>query len=209
MLPDLTLDSSLLPVRDNDGLHFAATLKDAHHCDLILGPGCGDAASLDAQVHIASLATDEGLIGFDLATIAANLHHASGLQGEADAVKHEPRGLLSDAQSAGHLTRANTILRASNDPDGGKPFLQTQGRILKDGSNLRGELTLRMSTLALPLFLIRKPRNIGTTTSGASHAFRPTVRHHVGDAVVGVCEVDDGFLKGARATHPSKIGELS
>lgn len=44
---------------------FLATLKDAHHCNLIVRASPGNTPSLDVGVHVASLTADESLIGLD------------------------------------------------------------------------------------------------------------------------------------------------
>jgi len=199
MLADLRLKSVLLPVGNDDGANLSATLKDAHDSNLVFSSVSCNSALTDAQVHVASLAADEGLIRLDLATIAANLHQGTALHGETDAMKHEPSSFLSDAEGTGKLTRANCVLSRNDNPDRRKPLLKAECRVLEDGSHLRSELTLAVCALALPLLLLCKPSHIVPSASGVGNSVRPAMLHHVADAVVGVCEVNDCFLESGRA----------
>ncbi len=52
---------------------------------------------LDALVHVARLAADERFVDFDF---AAQLAAGLALHRQANAVKHEPRGLLGDPSGA-------------------------------------------------------------------------------------------------------------
>lgn len=160
-------------------------------------------------MHVARLASDEGFVHFDsAATGDTNLQHRAILHGLADTMEHEPCRFLSDAQSAGKFTGTNTVFCGANDPDGRKPFLQSKRRILKDGSDLRGELAFRMCALALPFLLVGKPRHISPSASGASDAIGPSVRDHIGNTVVGVCEEDYGLLKSLRRFHLFRVANL-
>ena len=211
MLANLILQHAFLPVGDDNGANLAAALKQSHNGGFVFAASTSDATGLDAQVHIAGLTADESLVGFHFAiTITAQLHKGAGLHGIADAVEHEPCGLLSDAQSAGHFAGTNSVLCAGDDPDGGQPFLKTDGRILHYGSDLSGELPLGMGTLALPFLLVRQPSYIVPATGGADdHAIEPAVSDHVCKAVIGVGKVNDGIAKGLRGFHVSRIGGLS
>ncbi|HUV97386.1 MAG TPA: hypothetical protein VMV98_07935, partial [Acidobacteriaceae bacterium] len=120
--------------------------------------------------------------------------HGTVLHGKPDAIQHEPSGFLSDAKRAGNLAGANTILRAGNNPDGGKPLIQAKRRVFEYSPNLRGELTPSMTALALPFLLGGEIGHIGTAASGANDTRRPAMRDHVPKAVIGIREVNDGFL---------------
>ncbi len=206
----LSLKDGLAAALDNHSPNLTAALKDAHHGDLVLGSGASDAALANTEVHVASLAAYEGLVSFDLrATLAAQLHQRTALHGETDAMEHKPRGRLSNTETTGKLARGYAVLAVGDDPHGGEPFLKTKGRILEYSSDLGRELPPSVSALALPFLLVGKPRHVAPSAGGAGHTIRPNLRHHVGDALVGICEVNDGFLKSSRAAHVSRIGGLS
>ena len=124
-------------------------------------------------------------------------------------MQHEPCGLLGDSERPRNLTGANAVLCAGNDPHCRKPLLKRKRRILKDGAHLGGKLPLGVGALALPLLLVRKPANIVPATSWAGHPIRPTLCHHVGDAIVRIGVVDDRFLESGRGFHAPRIGHLS
>jgi len=123
-------------------------------------------------------------------------------------MKHEPCGLLSDAEGTGQLAGANAVLCSANDPDSGKPLFQSERGILEDGSNLSGELPFGVGALALPLLLTRQPSNISAATSGASDPIGPAVSDHIADAIVGISEVNHGFLEGTWRFHVLRITNL-
>lgn len=68
-----------------------------------------------------------------------------GLHRTADAVKHEPRGLLGNAKCSVQLIRADAFLAVRYGPDCHKPRA-----ILENGANLVRELPLWMLVFALP-----------------------------------------------------------
>ena len=114
-----------------------------------------------------------------------------------DAVEHEPCGFLCDAQRALDLVAGNPVAAVGDHPHSDKPLVEADGRILHDGSDFHGELAFFMSGLALPDSPRRDVSHVVAPTGRTLHnAIRPTPRHHVGDAVVGVREVDDGLLEG-------------
>ena len=110
------------------------------------------------------------------------------MHGATDTVEHEPCGFLGYVQRPCNLARTNTVLRAGNNPDGREPFPKAKRGIVEDGFNLRGELTLGMAALALPLFLHGKVAHVATSASGASNSIGPAVRDHKGNAVIGTSE---------------------
>ncbi len=210
VLADFSLQDRLATALDNYGADLATTLKDAHDRNLVFGAGAGDSPLTNTKVHVASLAANEGLIGFDLrSTLTAQLHQGTTLHGETNAMEHEPSGGLSDAKATCEFAGRNAILAIGDDPHGRKPLLKSKGGILKDGSDLRGELTFSVSTLALPLLLVRKPRYIAPSAGGTGDAIRPNFLNHVGDALIGIGKVDYCFSESGRAAHVSRIGVLS
>src|SRR5208282_6479065 len=91
---------------------------------------------------------DKSLIRFDLASRPAHLCEGSGLHCESDSVHHEPSGLLSDPDIAGNFVRANAVLTICQQPSSGKPFLQRNGRILVNGTDLEREFLLGVLPVA-------------------------------------------------------------
>src|SRR5439155_26047610 len=115
---------------------------------------------------------DKSLIYFDFAAVAAQLASEEFiLQGQTDAMQHEPSGFLGHSQIAGNFVATDSVLAVGEHPRSSEPLVQSNRRILKDGSDLDGELALCMMAAALPqatvwieLYLLRVARQ-------ADHAF--------------------------------------
>ena len=58
------------------------------------------------------------------------------IHGEADAVKHKPGRLLSDADDSGQFLAADTVFAVGHRPDRDKPFIDADRRRLKDRADL-------------------------------------------------------------------------
>ena len=209
VLANLSLQDGLATALDNHSPYLAPALKDAHNGNLVFGASTSDTTLANAQVHVASLAADEGLIRFNLRpTLAAQLHQGTALHCETDAVEHEPCRLLSDAQSPSEFTGANAVLGGSNDPHSGKPLFKSEWRVLKDGAYLDAELLSGVLVLALPKTPSSNELHFLASAGGAGNPIRPALSRKGSKAVIGVCEVDDGFLKGGGGFHEPRIGEL-
>ena len=113
MLSNFSLERVLLSVRNNNGTNFAATLYDAEHWSLVLAASPGNAALAFCNVHIASLAADEGFVRFD---VTAGLLNRSAVERHAYSVIHEPCRLLSNAEIPSDLAGANAILAIHHEP---------------------------------------------------------------------------------------------
>src|SRR3984957_9135594 len=201
--------TSLIDVLSNDGLHLwlppslcnhsanlSAPFQNSDNWNFSFEAAIFNGAAVTFIVHESGRATDERFVYFNRISSSAEFHQRAGLHCEPDSVEHEPCGLLSDAQSAGHFVRTDTVLAVRNHPNGDEPLVEGQRRILKDGSNLRGELALSVNTLALPLTLILEEHSILPATSGADYlAIGPAQLDHELEAVVGVCEVNYGLLE--------------
>jgi hypothetical protein len=61
-----------------------------------------------------------------------------------------------------------------------------------------------VGALALPLPLGFQESNVLTSAGKAKDTFRPAAICHVFQAVIGIAEVDDCFLKGLWGFHESK-----
>src|SRR5947208_6195552 len=93
-------------------------------------------------VHESCLAADERFIYLNLRTGTAHLHKRFVLQHKPNALKHEPSRLLSDAERASEFMRTDPILAVHKQPKCSHPFIESERRILKDGSDFERELLL-------------------------------------------------------------------
>jgi hypothetical protein len=152
-------------------------------------------ATVFIGVHEAGSAADEGFVYFDFAPRPTHFQKRASLHGQPDSVKHEPCGLLSDAKSAGYFVGTDAILAVRNQPDSNKPLVEGERGILKDSPDLDGELFPSVWALAFPHPASRQESHIIPATSGALDAARPAPRNHEFQAVVGICEVEDGLLE--------------
>jgi hypothetical protein len=192
------LKLTLAALVDDLRADLAATLQNGSDDSLTFGPASPlDLARFNIAMHIARLAADEGLIHFYL---AAQLAAVLALMSEAHAVEHEPRGFLRNIERASYFVAADTVLSVRDEPNARKPLVETQGRILKDRTDLDRELALRMPCAALPSELILKEAYFGTAAGGAYHAIRPfwTARDEIVQAVLRESKVQDCFLERLR-----------
>ncbi|MGB7748039.1 MAG: hypothetical protein WBN75_12205, partial [Verrucomicrobiia bacterium] len=109
---------------------------------------------------------------------------------QPDAVKHEPSGLLGDAQSAGKLARTDSVFGVHNHPESGKPFIKAKGAVLKNRSGLDGKLFAAIA--ALPNFARGKESRLGGIAARAGRvAVGPANRNHELQRPVSVRKVFD------------------
>jgi hypothetical protein len=202
------LNLRFLPALHSHGPNFPAALQDSNNSSLVHHASSGNLACPNMLVHVASLATDEGLIGFNDATLAAELNEGVGLESKTNAMHHEPRRFLSDSEGASDLAGANTILAVAKHPESGHPLVQTQGRILEYGTNLERELFLapgaepdaaRLDEGVLLRF----------TAGAANRAIRPTKVQCVLKAAVWIAEVNDRLLKRFRRVHVPNLRRMA
>jgi hypothetical protein len=127
-------------------------------------------------------------------------------------MEHEPSSFLSNAKSAVNLPRTNAILAVGNKPNAGKPFIQAERTILEDSSNLHGKLALCMMRTALPAQLVFEKANLVAPASRADNAIRPSTSRYIAEAVFGIREINDCFLKSLQfkdfVFHESKIQQF-
>src|SRR5262245_54616885 len=67
-------------------------------------------------VHIPRKSADVGLVNFDSFTFPAHYFEAAVLHRQTNPVEHEPRGFLSDLQSAMKFVRTNPVLAVNEKP---------------------------------------------------------------------------------------------
>lgn len=144
-------------------------------------------------MHVAGLAADKGFINFDL---AAQLPCRTVLQSQTTAMHHEPCGLLGDAKCTGDLIGTNSILAVNQHPDCGKPFVQSNCRVLKDSPDFDRELAVMVHALALPLSLVRKEWNIGSPANRTDNAVRPAPSGKIIQTIVRLSEIQNCLLQG-------------
>ena len=137
-------------------------------------------------LHVLFLAANESLIYLDLILAAPNLRISSELLPYSGTGLKRMRCIMNHADFwviprwLAYLVRTNPILAIGQQPNGSKPLVGGDRRILHDGSNLRGELALGMHALALPLALILEEYHVGR-----GHR-RGRSRHHPASAI-GSC----------------------
>jgi hypothetical protein len=191
-------------VLDYLGLDCAGTVrtmafKQAHNGGLANGPTALDYCLPLGLVHEPGLASDVSLVRLNLAGHPAEI---AVLHCQADAVEHEPGGLLSDADGPMYFVGTDAVLGVGNHPDGGQPFVQSDGAILENGPGLDRKLPPRVLAPAFPNSAGMDEPYIVTTTGGASnHAIRPSDVNHEVQANVGIGEVADGFNQGSWFIH--------
>jgi len=204
MLSDFTLYGVFTPIRNYRRADLAAALQDSHDRSFVLGASFSDADPALVLVHEASRATDESFVHFDFAT---DFPEGFVLQGKADAMEHEPCGLLGDLESAAYFVGTDSVLTVSEHPSRGEPFVEADGRILEDGAHLDGELPFWMMTGTLPDAPRGIERNALGATSGADNALRPAPRDKVVETIIGVREVQDCFLQALWFAHGIALHE--
>ncbi len=145
------------------------------------------------SVHVASESANIGFVHFDFAAKLAS--ERSGLHGKSDTMLHKPCCFLGNTQVLRRLVTAFPVFIINNHPDSGKPLVQAQRRILKDGADFDGELPLLVGALALPLHLLGKERYVRPATGRTYNAFWPTARGKIVNAILRVGEVKKRLLE--------------
>ncbi len=202
------LECAALAIRDMLHAHLASlTIQQAHYQFLARSTGARDLGLL-VLVHVARESADESFVGFNLAFQL--VPEGTGLHRKPDALEHEPSGLLRDAQIARDFVARNAVLAIRQQPDDGQPFVESDGRILEDGSDLGAELTPRMFDAALPASLIGEKRDSLATARRAFHAVRPANLDHHLQAHIGIGEVADRIDKrcGSSRFHAFNIAQI-
>lgn len=137
---------------------------------------------------------DVGLICLHLPALVA-AHRGRGIvaHGLADAVGHEPRGLVGHAEHAVQLVRRHAGLGGRHQVAGEHPLVERDLGALEDGADRDGELLAALSALvqALAVGLALKGAylgRVGVAAMGADRAVRPAERLQVLAGLVGVGE---------------------
>lgn len=108
-------------------------------------------------------------------------------------MKHEPSRFLRHADGPMQFHRTDTITAIGDEPNGGEPFIQSEGRILEDGACFGAELAFCVFDFAFPTALDRHPAGIFMSTRRAADAIFPAKLDHSEQAYFGVSEVLNCF----------------
>src|SRR5882724_3414792 len=129
-------------------------------------------------VHIAFLPTHEGFIYFDFSTFVAAHFGAKVrlLQAKTQTVEHEPCRLLGYANGAVNLVGGNAVLAVGQHPKRGKPLVEADRGILKDGAQFYGELAATL--FALPALLALEVIVVFLLAGGTGYTVRPAHGGH-------------------------------
>src|SRR6185437_50679 len=137
------LQIRLAPFVDNLRANSSAALNKSNYHGFVLVYAASE-FRLAALVHVPRFAADEGFIHFNFTSRprAKFAARETVLQSRAQTLKHEPCGLLSDAESPRHLRAAHDVLAIDQHPASRHPLVESKSRIFKDRSNLKCELLL-------------------------------------------------------------------
>lgn len=142
-------------------------------------------------VHVFCFPADIGFVGFDL---AIEFLERVGFHRKPNPMKHEPRCLLRDTNRSTEFVTADSVATVRDRPDGNKPLVETEWRVLEDGPDLHRELFLTRCFIALDRprprcnFLARFVAALRTN----DHARGPLDFAHEVIAMSGNLEVSDG-----------------
>src|SRR5438128_6142726 len=209
MLANLCLQRTLAAIWNDSSANLFSALHDPHDCGFIFPASSGIPALPLAQVHVPRLPADEGFIYFYFAAIAAELASKEFiLQSKADAMQHGPSGFLSHLEIAGYLIAANAILAVGDQPHRSEQLIKADSGIFHHSSNFDGELAFRVMAGASPSASAVAKFHFLRTASGTDDlAVRPAPDCQIVDAVVGIREVDDCFLKALWFAHGLALHE--
>lgn len=177
---------------DPGGLLTTASLQQSHHDCLAEVRGLFHNAVTLSGVHVPGKSANESLIHLDF---AAELTTGTVLHGKPDTMQHEPCGFLGDANGPVNLPRTDSVLTVRNHPHRSEPLVETNRRILKDGSDLDAELRFRMASLALPHTARFHERNGFRSASWAHNTVGPSPRNEIVNAVIRIGEILNRLLE--------------
>jgi hypothetical protein len=198
---NLGLQVMLAPSRNHHCADFAAAFQNTEYGSLVFGASLSNPATMLLGVHVSRCAADESFVYFNFAPIPAEFQNRAVLHCKPDAVKHEPCGLLSDAESASNFIGTDAVLTVGNQPEGDKPLVERERRILKDGSYFAGELFAGVLCFTFPHAPSRDETNVFASASGALDTVRPAALDYELEAVVSVSEIQDGLLESFWLSH--------
>jgi hypothetical protein len=188
------LQKMFFAIADDTDANLATAFKNALNGSFVFGASMSNPELALIGVHVSGKATDESFIHLYFFPASAKLDELLLMQGKANAVHHEPSGLLSDSQSAGYFIGTDSILAINDHPYRDHPLVHTYRGILKDGSYLDRELLL--ASLAEPMEPRRDERMLRTLTAWASDlAIRPAEFNRIVEGVARIGEENNCFLQ--------------
>src|ERR1700722_9790304 len=202
VLTDMFVQFMLTARWDRESAHLATTFHHSESDGFILSSLTGNDTCAALAVHVSRFAADKGLIDLYLAT---QLCGGLVLHDFADAVQHEPSGLLGDTQVAGDLTSTNTIAAVGYQPHSSEPLIQTDRRLIENGAYLDGELLAALSGATLPNATACKKHRFLCGAVRTLHTVRPTLRRKIVQRVVCIREVNNRFSQCFRSVHEQSM----
>jgi hypothetical protein len=189
----------MLPaIRNSEGEDLAAALHHSQSDGLILAPRAGNNLLTACAVHIARFAADERFIYFDF---ARQFRSGLILHRFANAVKHEPSGLLGQSEVARDFVAAHTILAVGNKPHSREPLAQRDRRFIEDRTDFNGELFPAFRSAALPNSARLEEHRFLCLAVRALQAIGPALARKIVQSVVGIVEVNNRFGQCFGAFH--------
>jgi hypothetical protein len=158
-----------------------------------------------AEMPVLRLSANVGFIDFHRAAIAAaHLCKRTALHRFADAVKHEPCRLLSDAQSPVEFVAGDSVLAVTDHPDRCHPLVKADGRVFEDRAHLDGKLLL--AAVAEPQSAgLYKGVAFGIAARTRNLVIRPAQELRVVKCAVCIAEVNYCLLESYGLFHVSHL----
>ena len=108
-------------------------------------------------------------------------------------MQHEPCGFLCDPKSAVNLPATDSVLSIDDHPYCGHPLVESKRGVLKNGSNLDGELLFASLTEPMPPSLNERMLVIAATRT-QNPSIWPAKVHGIDESPLRIGEVNDGLL---------------
>jgi hypothetical protein len=108
-------------------------------------------------------------------------------------VIHKPRGFLHYAKRPRQLIGTNTVFHVNDHPNGGKPLVEANRRILKYGASLSDKLF--PASLTFPDPAGSEKAMLCRVAMRTGDAVRPMNLNHKGQGVIGIREILDSLKK--------------
>lgn len=126
----------------------------------------------------------------------AEFLNAAPLHGFADAMQHEPSGLLGDVQIARDFIATDSVLAIEYQRHGDEPLIKRERTILEDRTDLDRELATVMGLAALPQAARRQETYFLAAADRARDAIGPAQFTEQAERAVRVGKVTDRFHQG-------------
>jgi hypothetical protein len=196
VFPNVSLQVVLAASRNDSGANLTTTFKQSDNRSLASNSGLIQTPTASTgTVHVPRLATDKSFVHFDFTTAPAELNGRPSLEYQSEPMKHEPRGLLTNAKRSAEFVTADSVFAVDHHPQGRKPLSQTKRRILKNRPDLDAKLL--PAFLALPTLLRSKVIVFGVPTRGAFRlTLMPSHPSYSLNTHIFTGVISDSFLQG-------------